>query len=188
MDITSSPTVHKGRIFAWAFVTYLVVLVSDQLSKQWALASLKQGEVIPIFGDFLSFQLVFNSGAAFSLGESVTWVFTIFSLVILIFLAYFAVRSRSFMTVISIAILAGGATGNLIDRLFRPPAFGVGHVVDFISYNGWFVGNVADIWIVVAVLLLVFLTVREKEPPVADETPENTLSDGLDAADERDNG
>ena len=42
----------------------------------------------------------------------------------------------------------------MIDRLIQPPGIGVGHVVDFINYNGFFVGNVADIWIVVGAIWL----------------------------------
>jgi len=51
----------------------------------------------------------------------------------------------------------GGALGNLTDRLTRDPGFGRGHVVDFIDYNGWFVGNVADIAIVSAAVLIAIL-------------------------------
>ena len=50
--------------------------------------------------------------------------------------------------------------GNLLDRLFRDPGFPEGAVVDFIDYGGWFVGNVADIAIVLAVGLIALLTLR----------------------------
>ena len=59
------------------------------------------------------------------------------------------------------ALLFGGAIGNLIDRLIQPPSFGMGHVVDFLNWNGWFVGNVADIYIVVAAASMFFLAVFE---------------------------
>ena len=57
-----------------------------------------------------------------------------------------------------LGLLVGGAAGNLVDRLIQPPAFGQGHVVDFINYNNWFIGNVADIAIVLAVVGVVVLT------------------------------
>ncbi|MGL5911899.1 MAG: signal peptidase II, partial [Phycicoccus sp.] len=56
--------------------------------------------------------------------------------------------------------LLGGAVGNLVDRVFRAPGPGRGHVVDFIDYSGWFVGNVADIAIVGAAGLVAGLSWR----------------------------
>mgnify|MGYP000081465073 CR=1 FL=1 len=64
-------------------------------------------------------------------------------------------------TLLAIALLAGGAVGNLIDRLTAEPGFGVGHVTDFIAYGTWFVGNVADIWIVLGAPLLALALSRE---------------------------
>ena len=58
---------------------------------------------------------------------------------------------------IALGLLLGGALGNLVDRFFRPPGPGRGHVVDFIDYFGWFVGNVADIAIVVAAGIIMVL-------------------------------
>ena len=64
-------------------------------------------------------------------------------------------------TLLSIALLTGGAIGNLIDRLSAEPGFGIGHVTDFIAYGTWFVGNVADIWIVLGAPLLAYTLSRE---------------------------
>ena len=58
---------------------------------------------------------------------------------------------------IALGLLLGAAIGNLTDRFARPPGGGQGHVVDFIDYNRWFIGNVADIWIVSAAGLIVIL-------------------------------
>ncbi len=72
----------------------------------------------------------------------------------------------------------GGAICNLIDRLFRAPGFGQGHVVDMINYNGWFVGNVADIAIVgaaIGVAVLSAFGVRLLEPKA---TPESRFCRG----------
>src|SRR5690606_13771700 len=132
-----------------------VVLV-DQLTKVWALAVLEPGVRHQILGDLLSFQLVFNSGAAFSLGNDNTWVMTVIAVAVTVGIIYFARRAHSRMAVTLFGIGLGGAVGNLIDRIFRQPSFGEGHVVDMINYNGWFVGNVADIAIVgVAAVVLV---------------------------------
>ncbi|GIG54299.1 signal peptidase II [Demequina activiva] len=144
----------------WRPALWLVafaVVVVDQATKQIALETLEPYEVHEVLGEFLSIQLVFNSGAAFSLGDGYTWVMTIIALVVTAGIVYYARRAQSNAAVWIFGIGLGGAIGNLIDRLFRDPSFGQGHVVDMINYNGWFVGNVADIAIVgaaVAVLVL----------------------------------
>ncbi|NHI16654.1 signal peptidase II [Microbacterium excoecariae] len=144
-----------------------LVLAADQVSKQWALATLTEGEPVAALGNALQWLLVFNPGAAFSLGEGVTWVFTIaLGLVAagIVFLVVTRVRSRLWVAVLG--LLLGGVLGNLTDRLVRDPGFPVGHVVDFILTPWmWFwtnpaIYNVADIFIVggmisVAVLVLV---------------------------------
>ena len=61
---------------------------------------------------------------------------------------------------VALGLLLGGSLGNLIDRFFREPGPGRGHVVDFIDYFGLFIGNVADIAIVGAALLIVVLALR----------------------------
>ena len=61
---------------------------------------------------------------------------------------------------VALGLLLGGAVGNLVDRLVREPGVGVGHVVDFIAYADWFVGNVADIALTGGCALLMLLSVR----------------------------
>ncbi|MFW2513525.1 signal peptidase II [Demequina sp. SO4-13] len=140
----------------------LAVIALDQITKQWALSALEPGQKQPVLGDLLSFQLVFNSGAAFSLGDGYTWVMTIIAAAVTVGLVVFARRAQSRLAVSLFGIGLGGAIGNLIDRLLRDPGFGQGHVVDMINYNGWFVGNVADLAIVgvAAVVLVMSLTNR----------------------------
>lgn len=138
----------------------IAVAALDQLTKVWALAALEPGERHQILGDLLSFQLVFNSGAAFSLGNDKTWVMTIVAVLVTVGVVYFARRAQSRLAVVLFGIGLGGAIGNLIDRLFRQPSFGQGHVVDMINYNGWFVGNVADIAIVGVAAVLLIMSFR----------------------------
>ena len=172
----------------------IAVIAVDQLTKVWALAALEPGERHQVLGDLLSFQLVFNSGAAFSLGNDNTWVMTLIAVVVTVGIVYFARRAHSTLAVTLFGIGLGGAVGNLIDRIFREPSFGQGHVVDMINYNGWFVGNVADIAIVGVAAVVLVMSFRgqpllapkpvdawagaaENETPVAqkvDETPEAT--------------
>ena len=127
----------------------------------WARTALDASDSIPLIGQWLSLRLVHNSGAAFSLAAGKTWILTVFTVVIIGVLAVLARRVHRASTLLAIALLAGGAVGNLIDRLSAEPGFGVGHVTDFIAYGTWFVGNVADIWIVLGAPLLALALSRE---------------------------
>nr|WP_310734848.1 signal peptidase II [Microbacterium halimionae] len=143
-----------------------VVLAADQLTKLLAITNLPAEEPVPVIGDFLIFYLIRNPGAAFSLGEGVTWIFTIALALVALAVIYLFVsrRVRSRAWAIVLGLLLGGVLGNLTDRLFREPGFPVGHVVDFIS-TPWMmpaIYNVADMFIVttmiaVAVLVLIGL-------------------------------
>lgn len=144
----------------------VVVLAVDQFTKYLALENLPYEQRVPVWGDVLQFFLTRNSGAAFSLGEGVTWVFTIIlalAAIIIVSLAVTRVRGR--LWTIVLGLLLGGILGNLTDRLFREPGFAVGHVVDFI-YTPWMmqaIYNVADMFIVtmmISVALLVLFGVR----------------------------
>lgn len=135
------------------------VVLLDQGTKHLALSNLAEGEQVPLLGSLLTLQLVHNSGAAFSLASGTTWVFTIIASIVVFFVARSARRIGSAAWAVLLGLLLGGATGNLIDRLIRPPSFGSGHVVDFINYGGRFIGNVADIAIVVAAAGIAVLAV-----------------------------
>ena len=158
----------------------VVVLAVDQFTKHLALQNLPYQQIVPVWGDVLQFYLTRNSGAAFSLGEGVTWVFTIVLAVaalLIVFLAATRVRGRWWAIVLG--LLLGGILGNLTDRLLREPGFAIGHVIDFI-YTPWMmpaIYNVADMFIVtmmICVALLVLLGVRldgTREPRAVKETP-----------------
>lgn len=142
-----------------AFLAVLV-LAADQFTKYLALESLPYQETVPVLGDFLQLYLTRNPGAAFSLGEEVTWIFTIILAIaagLVVFLAVARVRSRRWAVVLG--LLLGGILGNLTDRLVREPGFGVGHVIDFI-YTPWMmpaIYNVADMFIVTMMILVALL-------------------------------
>lgn len=144
----------------------IAVLVADQVTKYLALRHLPLEQPVHVIGNVLIFFLVRNAGAAFSLGSGVTWVFTVALVlvaVIIIVLVGTRVRARSWTIILG--LLLGGVLGNLSDRLLREPAFGVGHVVDFINVP-WMMPatfNVADMFIttmMIGVALLVLLGVR----------------------------
>lgn len=162
----------RARVPWWAVLAIaLVTFGLDLASKQWALARLDLGEYIPVLGDIFGFELVFNPGAAFSFAAGLTWVLTIIAVIVTVVIVRMSLRLRSWWWAIALATLLGGTLGNLSDRIFREPGIGVGHVVDFLNYNGYFVGNVADIFIVAAAIgiaLLAFTGVPldgpEREP------------------------
>ncbi|AQU71041.1 signal peptidase II [Streptomyces niveus] len=138
----------------------LVLLLVDQASKWWAVGALGDSESIDVVGDVIRFWLVYNPGAAFSMGTGVTWVFTIFAGVAVVAIAWYAWRVRSTPWAYALGLLLGGATSHFGDRLFREPGFARGHVVDFIDYAGFFVGNVADIGIFAGAVTIVVLSFK----------------------------
>ncbi len=144
----------------------MLVLAADQFTKYLALENLPYETPVPVLGDFLIFYLVRNPGAAFSLGEGVTWIFTIALAAVSVIIVWLAAtRIRSRLWAVALGLLLGGVLGNLTDRLFREPGFAVGHVVDFIN-TPWMmpaIYNVADIFIVsmmIGVALLVLIGLR----------------------------
>lgn len=138
----------------------LTVLVADQIAKYFVVTNLVEGQDVHVLGDALVFHFVKNSGAAFSLGAGYTWIFSIIAAGVGIGVIWFSRRIRSFAWAAFLGLLLGGLLGNLTDRLFREPSFGVGHVVDFIS-TPWLIPaiyNVADIAICAAMTIFVLLT------------------------------
>lgn len=157
----SSHPIRTRSTWIYAGLVFVAAIITDQASKMWARAALDASDPIPVIGQWLSLRLVHNSGAAFSFAAGKTWILTIFTVVIIGVLAVLARRVHRASTLLAIALLAGGAVGNLIDRLTAEPGFGIGHVTDFIAYGTWFVGNVADIWIVLGAPLLALALSRE---------------------------
>jgi signal peptidase II len=157
------PARRRRRLLVLLLTLAAGIFVVDQVTKYLAEANLVRGELVPVFGDLLGLQLVYNPGAAFSFATGMTWVFTIVMVVVAVAVLRVARRLGSTAWAVALGMLLGGCLGNLYDRLFRDPGFAVGHVVDFISYNGWFVGNVADIAIVGAAVLVAYLALRGRE-------------------------
>ncbi|MEV0728428.1 signal peptidase II [Polymorphospora sp. NPDC050346] len=166
-------TRHAPWIAALIAVT---VITTDQLSKMWAEGSLTRGERTPLVGDALGIQLTYNPGAAFSIGSGATWIFTVLTAAGVVAAAWYAWRVRSRVWAICLGLVLGGATTHLLDRLLREPSFGQGHVVDFIAYFDWFIGNVADIAIFFGAVMFFALTVFNiaMHPEPADEPEPST--------------
>jgi signal peptidase II len=145
------------RMFVITVVIALAIVAVDQLTKWWAIENLSDGQVIPVLGDWLRFVLVYNPGAAFGLGTGFTWILAVVAVIAAVVVAWYAWKVKSLAWAIVLGMILGGAITHAGDRLFREPGFAQGHVVDFIGYFDWFVGNVADIMIVVGAILAVLL-------------------------------
>lgn len=152
------------------------------------------GQMIPVIGDFFRFTFVENPGMAFGYdpGSSFKLIISIFSLVASIGLIFYlyVIRDKSWSLKIAIALILGGAIGNLIDRTFYglffdySPLF-YGKVVDFFdvdffdftlfgrSYDRWPVFNIADAAVTIGVLILVFFYKKHQDE---DEKIENKLA------------
>jgi signal peptidase II len=154
------PKSRRRRLFILLAVVALVAYLSDQVSKAIALDVLADGSSRPFIGDFIRLQLIGNPGAALSLGAGNTWVMTVIAGGVLLAIVFVAKDLGSRAWALALGLLLGSALGNLTDRFVRPPGGGEGHVVDFLDYNGWFIGNVADIWIVGAAGLIIILALR----------------------------
>ncbi|GAB3874816.1 signal peptidase II [Terrabacter terrigena] len=156
----SRPTpARRKRLFVVLGAVAVLAYLSDQLTKLVALDVLADGEPRPFIGDLIRLKLIGNPGAALSLGASNTWVMTGIALAVLVAIIVVARQLGSRAWAVALGLLLGSAIGNLTDRFVRPPGGGQGHVVDFIDYNRWFIGNVADIWIVSAAGLIVVLAI-----------------------------
>jgi signal peptidase II len=136
------------------------VIAADVISKAIVVARMPDHPPIRLLGGLLTITLTRNGGAAFSIGTSMTIVFTAIALGVVVYILRAARNLRSIGWAISLGLLLGGATGNLIDRIFRAPGVFQGHVVDWIELPHWPVFNLADSAIVCAGVLIVLLALR----------------------------
>ena len=160
---------HKGLWWLWLSS---LVIVLDQTSKYIISHTLTLYQTVKVF-PFFNLMLLHNRGAAFSFldqtGNVALWLFagiaTAVSVAIIIWL-YRLPRGQVWQGC-ALALILGGALGNLLDRLTR------GHVVDFIHFKFWPVFNMADSCIFVGVVLMAFFLLRqgEKGPEEGREAP-----------------
>jgi signal peptidase II len=133
------------------------VLIADVVSKAIVVARMPGRPPIRLLGGALTITLTRNGGAAFSIGTSMTIVFTAIAVGVIVYILRAARNLRSVGWAITLGLLLGGATGNLLDRIFRAPGPFEGHVVDWIELPHWPVFNLADSSIVCAGVLVVLL-------------------------------
>lgn len=132
-----------------------LVVAADQLTKAAVRASLVPGEPVTLIPHVMDLSLVYNTGAAFSLGEGGRWVFVALAAVIAVACAAYAWREDELPTslVLTFGCIAGGGIGNAIDRVVD------GRVTDFFAttFMDFAVFNVADIFITCGVFIALVL-------------------------------
>lgn len=151
-----------------AAIIIILTVVVDQLSKILTVRYLKPIGSVSLIDGVFSLTYVENTGAAFGILKNHRWVFISITIVICIGLLIYLIKSKDIHLVakISLALIIGGAIGNLIDRIF------VGHVTDMfhVTLINFAVFNVADSAVVVGTFLFVyyilFLEGKEKKPSV----------------------
>ena len=143
-----------------ALVLAAVVFAIDQGTKYLVVTQMQLGERITVIDGLLWWYSIRNSGAAFSMGENVTWIFTLVMVAAAAVVLYLLRRTRALSWTLALGGLLGGICGNLFDRLFREPGFGSGHVVDFISVPNFAIFNIADSAICVCMAFIVLLNFK----------------------------
>ena len=144
-----APVSRRGAIVA---VIVVAVVVVDQLTKTWAVAALDEGPTT-IVGD-VQLRLSRNTGGAFSLFQGFTPLLAVLAILLAIALVRALQRTDDTWIVVALALVLGGAIGNLVDRVARSPGFLRGAVVDFVSVGSFPTFNVADAAITVGTVLL----------------------------------
>jgi signal peptidase II len=176
----ASSDAGNGRLF-WPVL--VVVVVSDLLTKAIAVADLyPRGVPREVFGDVVRLTLVYNRGAAFGLhlGEYSRWIFLALTLGALVILwqLYRATPARDVVRTLAIALVSGGALGNLVDRIRGPQG-----VVDFLDVGfgemRWPTFNVADMAVSTGAILLAWVLwgedrSRSADAPAVAKAPEAT--------------
>ena len=158
------PADSPAKKYSWPLVGLLLLLaivtvVVDQVTKTIVVATMFEGQSITVINHVLYLIFVRNPGAAFSMVSGQTWIFSILAAVVTAVIIWSLSRIKSRAWAVVFGLLLGGTIGNLIDRLFREPGFGIGHVVDFINLP-WLmpaIFNVADIAISTAAVMFVLL-------------------------------
>jgi signal peptidase II len=146
-----------------ASIAFAVVLV-DQATKIWAAAVLDDGP-ISLIGDVLRLRLTRNSGAAFSILQGLGPLIAVAAVGVIGLILVMLSQVPRRLEVVGLAMILGGAIGNLIDRIFRGSGVLDGSVVDWIDPSFFPAFNGADSALSIGVGLLVIGALR----PATDE-------------------
>ena len=171
---------NESSIFVYSLVSLIVLL--DQVTKMIVKKSMILYDSIPIIGNFLRLTYIENAGMAFGIQVQNRIVFTLLSILATLIVSAYLIRlsNGKFVFRFSLALILGGAVGNLIDRILR------GRVVDFIdveffdisippldlwflhfpgyALTRWPIFNIADSAVTCGLILLTLLLIFQKDP------------------------
>lgn len=140
-----------------------IILVVDQLTKLMVKARFELRDSISVIGEFFRLTYIENPGMAFGIQLGSPMFFTAFASIasVIIFVYLYRIRHEKFLSRFALAIILGGALGNLIDR------FAYGQVIDFLDFGigdtRWPIFNIADSSVTVGMILLLTIVFFEKE-------------------------
>ena len=160
-------------------VIIAAVVIIDQLTKHWAVTSLVYGEPCEVIGNFFKLSLIYNEGGAMGTNFGSPTYYLISSILILLFVLYYIYVNRENKPItIPLSFIAGGAIGNIIDRLIY------GEVVDFLDFDffdinlfgyqleRWWTFNMADAFISCSIIYLLYKILFAKHSkPQKQESP-----------------
>lgn len=169
----------KNKIFNYLFLVVLsgIIITCDQFSKAWVRTNIALGEMWSPWEwltPYARFVHWYNTGAAFGMFQGMSEIFTILAIIVIVVILYYYPRipSSDWFLRLALGFQLGGATGNLIDRIFY------GHVIDFISIGNFAVFNVADASISTGVgILLLGVWIQERNNKKITTNPEAFISD-----------
>ncbi len=178
---------RQRSLFLYLLIPFLIILL-DQATKLLILNNFAEGEAVSIIGDLLYFQFVYNEGGAMGTNLGPSWLYTILTLAALVLIIRYFITDKSDGVSIKLplALIFGGAVGNLIDRIR------FGKVIDFIDVDipdmpfigitRWWTFNIADAAITCGLAIFVigiFLKKKQNVASVADSAmPDNNQLDG----------
>ncbi len=152
------------------FAIIFAIVAIDQIIKYIARTELIENVRISVLGNFLTIDLHYNTGAAFSFMQGFTMILTIFPAIMIILIIIYITKKRkteSRFLLISLSLIAGGGIGNLIDRAF------LGKVTDFVSMGNFPIFNFADMCVVSGCILvgiyLIFIEPKKEKEEDADQ-------------------
>ncbi|MFL5737222.1 MAG: signal peptidase II [Actinomycetota bacterium] len=150
---------RRARLTVVVFGVAAGAYLLDRVTKWLVVDRLAGRPPLEVIPGVLQFNYTQNSGGAFGLGGSASWLFAGATIAVSVAIVALAFRVRRMGVAIGMGLVLGGGLGNLTDRIVRGSGLS-GRVVDFIDLRVWPVFNVADAAIVVGAILVVLSSAR----------------------------
>jgi signal peptidase II len=168
----------RARALAlWLYGAAGAAYAVDRLSKVWVEHTLAGRAPLELIPGVLTLNYTTNSGGAFGLGRSASWIFATATIVVAAIIVGVSFRLARAPVAVALGLILGGALGNLTDRAIHGPGLS-GSVTDFIDFQIWPIFNLADSAIVAGAALLAIATSRSEERREDRETGESDTRRG----------